>query len=93
VVERLADLPDVVGSLAEAADDPRAEILAMVWGPRFDREHALSLLMRLPRADATSVHAIHAFADRFDALAPHGQQALRESVLRLADNAACTASC
>nr|WP_255429349.1 hypothetical protein [Ramlibacter albus] len=60
-------------------------MLAMVWGPRFDREHAM------------------AFADRFDAMPPHAQEAVRQSLLRLPDNAAwriarkhnaaCPASC
>ena len=64
--------------MAEPVDDPQVVILAMVWGPRFDREHAM------------------AFADRFDALPPQAQQAVRESLLaqlHVADNAACRASC
>jgi hypothetical protein len=39
------------------------------------------------------VHAIHAFGERFDALSPSGQHALREGLLDIADNAPCRASC
>ena len=37
-------------ALLAGADDPHAELMALVWGPRFDREHAHSLLAALPRA-------------------------------------------
>jgi len=67
------------GTVAERVltlvEDPPAELLAMVWGPRFDREQAM------------------AFADRFDALPAHAQQAVRESIAQLADNGAWRASC
>jgi hypothetical protein len=86
-------LPAWVGTLARSSADPVSEMLAMVWGPRFDREHALALLARLPRADGTLVHAIHAFGERFDALSPSGQRALRQGILDIADNAPCRASC
>jgi hypothetical protein len=86
-------LPAWVAALARNSDDPVAEMLAMVWGPRFDREHALELLARLPRADGNLVHAIHAFGERFDALPPSGQRALRQHILDIADNAPCRASC
>ena len=32
------------GVLLATADEPAAELLAMVWGPRFDRDHARQLL-------------------------------------------------
>ena len=82
-----------LGALAEASEDPATEMLALVWGPRFDREHALALLARLPRADGECVREIHALADRFDALPPAGQRALRQGIAVIADNAACRASC
>jgi len=88
-----SDLPAWVEALAATTDEPVAEMLAMVWGPRFDREHALALLARLPGADGALVHAIHAFGERFDALPPAGQQALRQAILGIADNVACRASC
>lgn len=34
-------------ALLDGVDDPHAELLAMVWGPRFDRQHALELWARL----------------------------------------------
>jgi len=86
-------LPAWADALARSSDDPLAEMLAMVWGPRFDREHALALLARLPRTDGALVHAIHAFGERFDALPPSGQRALRQGILDIADNASCRASC
>jgi hypothetical protein len=30
-------------ALLATASDPHAELLTMVWGPRFDREHAMGL--------------------------------------------------
>ena len=86
-------LPAWMAALAQTSDEPVAEMLAMVWGPRFDREHALELLARLPRADGALVNAIHAFGERFDALPPSGQRALREALVDIADNAPCRASC
>jgi hypothetical protein len=80
-------------ALAGVSEDPGADVLALVWGPRFDRVHALSLLARLPRADGDWANALHALGERFDALPPGAQGALRQQVLHLADNAACRASC
>ena len=88
-------LPARVGTLARSSDDPVSEMLAMVWGPRFDREHALALLARVPQAQAQAawIAAIHAFAERFDALPAAKQQALRSGILQIAENAACRESC
>lgn len=80
-------------ALAGVSEEPAADMLALVWGPSFDREHALSLLARLPRADAEWVHAMQAFGEHFDALPPAGQRALRREIAHMADNAACRASC
>lgn len=80
-------------ALADVSEDPAADLLALVWGPSFDRVHALDLLARLPRADGTWAQALHAFGQRFDALPPAGQRMLRQRLLRIADNAACRASC
>lgn len=68
-----AELAGAVRSLAPAlrtAADPRVELLALVWGPRFDREHGLALAARLPGVPAA---ALQAAAERFDRLR-HGQQ-------------------
>lgn len=80
-------------AIAAGGDDPAAEMLALVWGPRFDREHALGLLARLPRADGAWLQAVHAFGEHFDGLPAAGQQELRRALRRIADNAACRASC
>jgi len=58
----------------DAADDPRSEVQALIWGPRFDREHALRLLAALPAGTAA---ALIATADRYDALSARQQQRLR----------------
>ena len=88
-----AALRGCFAALAGVSEDPAADVLALVWGPRFDRVHALSLLARLPRADGAWVHALHTLGDRFDAMPPGAQGALRQQVLHMADNAACRASC
>lgn len=80
-------------ALAAVSEDPQSDLLALVWGPSFDRVHALALLARLPRPDGAWVHALHAFGERYDALPPAGQRLLRQRILRMADNAACPASC
>ena len=92
-----ADLPAGlalwVEALAATTEDPVAEVLALVWGPRFDREQALAMLARLPRVQGAWLHAIQAFGEHFDALPAPGQQALRQALRHIADNAACRASC
>lgn len=93
VAEPAAALRGWIEALAAVSEDPAAELLALVWGPRFDRVHALSLLARLPRTERAWVHALHAFGEHFDALPPAGQGTLRSEILRIADNAACRASC
>lgn len=93
IVAEDAALPAWLQAVAAAVDEPEVELRALVWGPRFDREHALRLLARLPRVEGRWLAAMHAFGERFDALPSAGQQALRQHVLHIADNAACRASC
>lgn len=73
-------------TLLADADDPHAELLALVWGPRFDREHALGLWARLSRrhpGEAMPVlPALLAAADQFDALATPAQHRLRRLIVR-----------
>ena len=57
-----------------SAEDPRSEVQALIWGPRFDREHALRLLAALPAGVA---EVLIATADRYDALSARQQQRLR----------------
>jgi hypothetical protein len=91
--EAAAALSAWAEALAAGTDDPAAEMLALVWGPRFDREHALALLARLPQPQDAWTVAIHAFAERFDALPAAKQQAVRCGILQIAENAACRESC
>lgn len=75
-------------ALLRAVDDPHAELLALVWGPRFDREHAQGLLAGLsragqkPQASVAALQAIQAAADNFDRLPAPRQQRLRELIVR-----------
>ncbi|MGE0098453.1 MAG: hypothetical protein AB7S86_08890 [Hydrogenophaga sp.] len=73
-------------ALLAEVDDPHDELLALVWGPRFDREHALGLWARFSRRrPAEAIHslpAILAAADRFDGLDTRAQQRLRRLILR-----------
>ncbi len=73
-------------ALLAGVDDPHDELLALVWGPRFDREHALELWARLSRrqpAEAVlTLPAILSAADRFDGMDTGAQQRLRRLILR-----------
>jgi hypothetical protein len=89
-----------VALLAHLAEDPREELLAMVWGPRFDREQAMRLLLRWERASTSALHVLHQAATRYDALTPNQQARVRRLARkgfgppqRVVDNAACLASC
>jgi len=73
-------------TLLAEVESPHDELLALVWGPRFDREHALGLWARFSRRQpAQAVHtlpAILSVADRFDGLDARAQQRLRRLILR-----------
>ena len=73
-------------ALLAGVDDPHDELLALVWGPRFDREHALGLWARLSRRqpnDAVpALPAILSVADRFDGMDSRAQQRLRRLIVR-----------
>ncbi|MDP3522313.1 MAG: hypothetical protein Q8S02_17005 [Hydrogenophaga sp.] len=73
-------------TLLADADDPHAELLTLVWGPRFDREHALGLWARLsqrqPQAALPVLPQLLKAADRFDAMDAPVQQRLRRLILR-----------
>jgi hypothetical protein len=62
------------------AQEPAAELLAMVWGPRFDREHALHLARQAVPDCLVLDHSLALAADRFDALPPKRQQRLRQHI-------------
>ena len=61
---------------------PHEELLTLVWGPRFDREHALGLVARQPAHAALTLPALLQAADRFDALHAPAQRRLRQMILR-----------
>ena len=61
---------------------PHDELLALVWGPRFDREHALGLVARQPAEAAVALPALLAAADTFDALHLPVQRRLRDLIRR-----------
>ena len=73
-------------ALLAGTGDPHAEWLTMVWGPRFDREHALvlwtQLLRRQPVAAAPLLAGLMQVADAFDTLGRPVQQRLRRLILR-----------
>jgi hypothetical protein len=77
-------------------DEPHAEVMALVWGPRFDREHARGLLERRPGYVPQVLHTVQNVADQFDGLAIIEQKRVRQLIVRHRrrwDNAACTAFC
>lgn len=65
---------------------PHDEVLALVWGPRFDREHALWLWSRLSRREPQQavpvLPALLATAERYDALGLEAQRRLRRLIVR-----------
>ena len=83
-------------TLLAALEAPHDELLALVWGPRFDRVHGLGLLQRLPRIAPGQLQALLGAADGYDSLPAPAQQRLRRLIVRhrcQCENAACTESC
>ena len=72
--------------LLAGSEDPHAELMALVWGPRFDREHALGLWAGLSRRQPVEalpvLPALLSVADRFDALAAPMQHRIRRLIAR-----------
>ena len=68
--------------LLASMDEPHAELLALVWGPRFDREHAQDLLQRLPQVEPAVIQTVEQAAAEFDRLAQAEQQRVRQLILR-----------
>ncbi|MEY2891416.1 MAG: hypothetical protein RJA98_1324 [Pseudomonadota bacterium] len=69
-------------ALLAGAFDPHAELMALVWGPRFDRTHGLELVLRQAPSSALTLPAVLAAADHFDTLPGVAQQRLRRLILR-----------
>ncbi len=66
----------------EGYEEPHAEVLALVWGSRFDREHAQRLLDRRPGYVPQVLHAVEQAADLFDRLADAERNRLRSLIRR-----------
>jgi hypothetical protein len=68
--------------LLASTTEPAAELLALVWGPRFDREHgrylAQSVAQKRPALDHALDQALNQAADTFDRLPALRQQRLRQ---------------
>lgn len=73
-------------ALLADVDNPHDEVLALMWGPRFDREHAMWLWSRLsrraPQQAVPVLPALMDMAERFDALAVSEQRRVRLLILR-----------
>lgn len=66
----------------EGYAEPHAEVLALVWGPSFDRVHALCLLERRPGYAPQVLQAVQQAADQFDRLAETERRRLRTLIVR-----------
>jgi hypothetical protein len=69
-------------ALLATSADPHAELLAMVWGSRFDREHAQLLLARQTLTVPGALQSVMAAADSFDELPVARQHRLRRVIAR-----------
>lgn len=71
--------------LLARVEDPHAELMTLVWGPKFDRAHAAQLLQS-PGAAADVPpqvqFAVRQAASLFDQLAPAQQQRVRRLILQ-----------
>lgn len=65
-------------ALLASTTEPAAELLALVWGPRFDREHAQHLAQSATHNHSVLHHALAQAADTFDRLPAPRQQRLRQ---------------
>lgn len=72
--------------LLAGAGDPHDEWLTLLWGPRFDRAHALALWSRRAHAQPESAaplwRSLMQMADAFDGLGRPMQHRLRHLILR-----------
>ena len=69
-------------TLLAGMPEPHDELMSLVWGSRFDREHALGLVARQPAEAAVALPALLAAADTFDALHIPVQRRLRDLIRR-----------
>lgn len=77
--------PHTAALLADA-EDPHAELLALFWGPRFDREHALALWARFSQRQPVQavplLPELLSVGERFDALERAEKDRLRRLIVR-----------
>jgi hypothetical protein len=77
--------PHTAALLADA-EDPHAELLALFWGPRFDREHALALWARFSQRQPVQavplLPELLSVGERFDALERTEKDRLRRLIVR-----------
>lgn len=64
--------------LLASTTEPAAELLALVWGPRFDREHGRYLAQAVAQNRPALDQALNQAADTFDSLPAQRQQRLRQ---------------
>ena len=76
------DARSLGGLLLEHVDDPHAELMALVWSSRFDREHAQALLRSRADQAAALLQPLVRAADRYDNLPAHQQKRLRRLIQR-----------
>ncbi len=62
--------------------DPHAELLALIWGPRFDRQQAQDLLSAMTGQHSDLWEAAMHAADIFDRLCMVEQHRLRRLIVR-----------
>jgi hypothetical protein len=77
-----APLRDYGPVVFEGYAEPHVEVMALVWGPRFDREHAHTLLERRPGYVPQVLQAVRQAADHFDSLPEAERQRLRTLIVR-----------
>jgi hypothetical protein len=65
-------------ALLASTTEPAAELLALVWGPRFDREHAQILAQSVAHNQSVLQCVLAQAADTFDRLPAPRQQRLRQ---------------
>ncbi len=68
--------------LLAGLEEPHDELMSLVWGPRFDRGHAMGLAARRPDVAASLLPALLDAADHFDQLHGPAQARLRRMILR-----------
>ncbi|MDT8992955.1 hypothetical protein RQP54_18930 [Curvibacter sp. APW13] len=78
VTPALRDLRQQLPRLVAHTDEPHAEALALVWGSRFDQDHARSLA----GSAGLSLPPLEQAAREFDVLPGAAQQRLRALILR-----------